>query len=208
MLEGIVSFFFCTFLINLKDFLSDNFNLKSSLFFILFSLLIFSKQFISLLVILTIVYLFISRRDKNVVPAFIVFLLDSLYKKFFTPSIDGFEYTQGLNFTKILSEILTFQNLAIENIVKILNQLFIDKPISLLLGIFLICNFFNFYKSKNIKIIDNLDFYIVIFNLFFIFTLFIVWWKDFGIESSFRYILNTLHLVFINIVLISDKLRE
>ena len=64
------------------------------------------------------------------------------------------------------------------------------------------------YKSKNVKIIDNIDFYIVIFNLIFIFTLFIVWWKDFGIQSSFRYILNTLHLVFINIVLMFDKLRE
>ena len=48
MLEGIVSFFFCTFLVNLKNFLSDKLNLKSSVFFTLFSLLIFSKQFISL----------------------------------------------------------------------------------------------------------------------------------------------------------------
>ena len=208
MLEGIVSFFFCTFLVNLKNFLSDKLNLKSSVFFTLFSLLIFSKQFISLLVVLILIYLFISRRDKNIIPAFFIFLLDNLYKKFFTPSVDGFEYTQGLNFSKILSEVLTLQNLAFENIVKIINQTLIDKPISLLLGIFLFINIFNMYKSKNVKIIDNIDFYIVIFNLTFIFTLFIVWWKDFGIQSSFRYILNTLHLVFINIVLMSDKLRE
>ena len=147
-------------------------------------------------------------RDKNIIPAFFIFLLDNLYKKFFTPSVDGFEYTQGLNFSKILSEVLTLQNLAFENIVKIINQTLIDKPISLLLGIFLFINIFNMYKSKNVKIIDNIDFYIVIFNLIFIFTLFIVWWKDFGIQSSFRYILNTLHLVFINIVLMFDKLRE
>ena len=208
MLEGIVSFFFCTFLVNLKNFLSDKLNLKSSVFFTLFSLLIFSKQFISLLVVLILIYLFISRRDKNIIPAFFIFLLDNLYKKLFTPSVDGFEYTQGLNFSKILSEVLTLQNLAFENIVKIINQTLIDKPISLLLGIFLFINIFNMYKSKNVKIIDNIDFYIVIFNLTFIFTLFIIWWKDFGIQSSFRYILNTLHLVFINIVLMSDKLRE
>ncbi len=208
MLEGIVSFFFCTFLVNLKNFLSDKLNLKSSVFFTLFSLLIFSKQFISLLVVLILIYLFISRRDKNIIPAFFIFLLDNLYKKFFTPSVDGFEYTQGLNFSKILSEVLTLQNLAFENIVKIINQTLIDKPISLLLVIFLFINIFNMYKSKNVKIIDNIDFYIVIFNLILIFTLFIVWWKDFGIQSSFRYILNTLHLVFINIVLMSDKLRE
>tara|TARA_Y100001936_G_C16088147_1_gene683514 strand:- start:3937 stop:5028 length:1092 start_codon:yes stop_codon:yes gene_type:complete len=208
MLEGIVSFFFCTFLVNLKNFLSDKLNVKSSMFFALFSLLIFSKQFISLLVILTLIYLFICRRDKNIILAFFIFLLDNLYKKFFTPSVDGFEYTQGLNFSKILSEVLTLQNLALENIVKIINQIFIDKPISLLLGIFLFINIFNMYKSKNIKIIDNIDFYIVIFNLFFIFTLFIVWWKDFGIQSSFRYVLNTLHLIFVNIVMISDRLRE
>ena len=208
MLEGIVSFFFCTFLVNLKNFLSDKLNVKSSMFFALFSLLIFSKQFISLLVILTLIYLFICRRDKNIILAFFIFLLDNLYKKFFTPSVDGFEYTQGLNFSKILSEVLTLQNLALENIVKIINQIFIDKPISLLLGIFLFINIFNMYKSKNIKIIDNIDFYIVIFNLFFIFTLFIVWWKDFGIQSSFRYALNTLHLIFVNIVMISDRLRE
>ncbi len=208
MLEGIVSLFFCTFLINLKSFLSDKFNIRSSIFFILFSLLIFSKQFISLLVILIFIYLFVTRRDRNVIPAFFLILLDGLYKKFFTPTIGGFEYTQGLNFTEILSNILNFQNLALDNINKIVSQLFIDKPISILLGIFLLLNIFNFYKTKNIKVIDNIDFYIVILNLFLIFILFTVWWKDFGIQSSFRYILNTLHIVFVNIVLICNSLRE
>jgi len=37
-------------------------------------------------------------------------------------------------------------------------------------------------------------------NTILIFLLYAVWWKDFGIQSSFRYIMNVFYLLFIGLI--------
>ena len=72
MLEGIVSFIFATFLLNLKQHTNQKFRPMSLIFFIFFSSLLFTKQFVSLLTIFLFVYIFLKYKNVNsmVIPIF------------------------------------------------------------------------------------------------------------------------------------------
>ena len=95
-------------------------------------------------------------------------------------------------------DILLLRDLELINIYKIINQFLIDKPVALLFVFFFVLNFYSLYKKdKNFN--SLIPFWLVVFNIFMVFVLYVAWWKDFGIQSSYRYILNTLHLVFISI---------
>jgi len=208
MLEGIVSLIFAIFLVNLNKHLNSNLNLSSVIFFASFSCLFFSKQFISTLTIVIFIYLLFVKRSRNVLITLPIYFLDMIYKRIYNPEIKSFEYLNGFNYSDFILDLFFLRDLELNNIKKIIEQFIIDKPMTLLFIIFFIFNLFNFIKFGKNNFSNSLFFMTILLNIFLVLILFIAWWKDFGIQSSYRYILNTLHLVLISIFYNIDSLEE
>jgi hypothetical protein len=201
MLEGIVSLFFASVLLNIKNLQVSNLNFKSSYFFMIFACLYLSKQFVSLLVVLILLFIFIKYKNLNVITGLSIISLDLFYKKLYTPSVNGFEYSQGLNYIDLFRDLFLLEDLEFSNVINILNQLFVDKPISLLLLVYFVLQINNYFRYDKHPTISNIIFFTILTNIISIFILYIAWWKNFGIQSSFRYILNTLHLIIIGLAM-------
>ena len=80
MLEGAVSFLFAALVINLKKHLTSKLNLKSVVYFSFFSCLFFTKQFISLISLFLIVYVFLRYKNVNAIIALVFYFADYIYK--------------------------------------------------------------------------------------------------------------------------------
>ena len=200
MLEGAVSFLFAALVINLKKHLTSKLNLKSVAYFSFFSCLFFTKQFISLISLFLIMYVFLRYKNVNVIIALVFYFADYVYKITYTPNVESFELLNGTSSIELLKNVIFFNNLEFSNIVKIISQLLIDRPVSYVIFLFFALNLFRIYRYKLDQTDLNLYFFIVVTNFILIFLLYAVWWKDFGIQSSFRYIMNVFYLLFIGLI--------
>ena len=144
---------------------------------------------------------------------FVLYFLHKLYNFIYVPDSDGFELLQGTTLRELLFDILTFDNLAFYNVNKVIQQLSLDKPFLYFLLIFMLYNLKRFLQklSDSDSALLDMIFLIVIINFVLVFLLYIVWWKDFGIQSSYRYILNLLltmyYSLLININLFKKKIK-
>ncbi len=178
--------------------LDSNINLRSLIFFSLFSCLLFSKEFISTLTIVVLIYLLLIKKNNNVLIAIPIYFINETYQTLFTPDAKDLPYLEGFKLKDFLLDIVLLRDLEVNNIIKIINQFVIDKPMSLLFVIFLILNMYSLQKNHK-NFISSMSFWLIVLNVFMVIILYIYWWKDYGIQSSYRYILNVLHLVFISI---------
>lgn len=210
MLEGLVSIFFVAYINNIKNYINSNLNLNSTIFYLCFSALFLSKQFVSFITFLLLIFVLIKYKNLNVLGGLIFLAIDFLYKKIYTPTVDSFEYLKGTSLFELALDLIKLRNLELGNIVKIINQLFLDKPFIYLLGlVFLSIIFklvFKLNMSKNFEF--NILSFVIILNFIFIFLLFIVWWKDFGIQSSYRYSLNMLLCKFLIVFYFFENLEN
>ena len=207
MLEGIVSFIFATFLLNLKQHTKRKLRPTSLIFFILFSSLLFTKQFVSLLTIFLFFYIFIKYKNVNTIVIPIFYSIDFFYKKYVILESGQFELIKGTSISELVTNLFLFRNLEISNISKIINQLLIDRPVSYLLLLFIILNLSRLTKNtKNEEL--NLIFTLVVINFVLIFALYVAWWQDFGIQSSFRYILNLFNLFYLSTIIHLDSTEK
>lgn len=207
MLEGIVSFIFATFLLNLKQHTNQKFRPMSLIFFIFFSSLLFTKQFVSLLTIFLFVYIFLKYKNVNSMVIPIFYSIDFFYKKYVILESGQFELIKGTSISELVTNLFLFRNLEISNISKIINQLLIDRPVSYLLLLFIILNVFRLTKNSKDEEL-NLIFTLVIINFVLIFVLYVAWWQDFGIQSSFRYILNLFNLFYLSTIIHLDSTEK
>ena len=213
MLEGLVSLIFSILVLNIKNHINIKPNLLSFFYFLSFSFLLFTKQFVSTIALLTLAYLLIRFKNKNVFVGFVLYFLHKLYNFIYVPASDGFELLQGTSLRELLFDILTFDNLAFYNVNKVIQQLSLDKPFLYFLLIFMLYNLKRFLQklSDSDSALLDMIFLIVIINFVLVFLLYIVWWKDFGIQSSYRYILNLLltmyYSLLININLFKKKIK-
>lgn len=207
MLEGIVSFIFATFLLNLKQHTNQKFRPMSLIFFIFFSSLLFTKQFVSLLTIFLFVYIFLKYKNVNSMVIPIFYSIDFFYKKYVIIESGQFELIKGTSISELVTNLFLFRNLEISNISKIINQLLIDRPVSYLLLLFIILNVFRLTKNSKDEEL-NLIFILVIINFVLIFVLYVAWWQDFGIQSSFRYILNLFNLFYLSTIIHLDSTEK
>jgi len=207
MLEGIVSFIFATFLLNLKQHTHQKFKPMSLIFFIFFSSLLFTKQFVSLLTIFLFVYIFLKYKNVNSMVIPIFYSIDFFYKKYVILESGQFELIKGTSISELVTNLFLFRNLEISNISKIINQLLIDRPVSYLLLLFIILNVFRLTKNSKDEEL-NLIFTLVIINFVLIFALYVAWWQDFGIQSSFRYILNLFNLFYLSTIIHLDSTEK
>ncbi len=197
MLEGIVSLFFAVYIYNSKNYLNNKINKKSFLFYLFFSLLLFSKEFISTIVFLYMLFIFIYKKNTNLLPAFLIFLLDKLYSSLYISSETLSAYIGGNSIFDLVINVLTFKNLDFSLITKIIEEVMKDRIVSIIYVVFFFSYFFKTKLNRDWFALSS--FCLIIINLLFIITLYISWWKNVEVQSSFRYILNTLHLIIISI---------
>ena len=94
MLEGLVSFLFATFVINISKAKLQKASVAENSFFILFlSLLIFSKQFIETIVLIVLLYIFLVIRDKvSTLPFLVIIFINQIYNRIYFNSLIDIEY--------------------------------------------------------------------------------------------------------------------
>ena len=199
MLEGIVSFFLGVYIYKYFDFLKKD-KIHSLFFFLCFGSLVLSKNFVSLIVlILVILSLIFIKKNKYVIFGVVPYLTYLFYMNIFTSEVETFAYTNEIDFKNLVQDLIFFRDLKIINILNKINQFLIDKPTSYIFILFLISSTFYFVKMNKRFDFVNLSFLLVFINYLLVNILYISYWQDIEYQSSYRYILNSFHLVFITL---------
>tara|TARA_B100000427_G_scaffold156500_1_gene129992 strand:+ start:1179 stop:2564 length:1386 start_codon:yes stop_codon:yes gene_type:complete len=168
---------------------SKNIDYRVITAFILLSQLYHSKFFINIIVFLIIFIIgYYKKQNIAVLLSLLTILLNELNYQFLLPNTSR---------SKLLSEIdfsILFNDINYENFVNIVAQFFTDKPLSYVVFIAFIL-FMNNLFTKNNGFSSNLTFFILFINFIFVVILYVFIWKDVEYESSYRYILNSFHLI-------------
>ena len=171
-------------------------NTKSfSLLMLMFGFLYYTRQFISTIVLVYLIYLLFNRKNVKIFIGFSPFLLKWLQSIFFPgTSIDPY-IKEGM-----------FENIYFNysNIIKTILQFAIDKPVTYLFIIFFALTIIYPQHDENLN-----DFYLVfLINLLFVFGLVVFLWNKPEVQSSYRYILNTFYLILYPLTKIFDSQFE
>ena len=119
--------------------------------------------------------------------------------------INSSHHLSQINIPLTLKELVTLKNLEFSNIFLIGKNIFVDKPLTMLLvGIIIL---YISYKFSNKVVPDQINIYIsiILFNIFCILTLYISAWKNMELESPIRFIWSFLHLKLTLICLLFDN---
>ena len=194
MSEGILNYIFAILLFNLFDEKRPE-HLKY--IYLFFGLLVFSKQFYISLVLINLVFLFIFKDSRKFVKyGFIAFLLKQIMYLSYFSNLEKDHHIRQIDIIDTILDLLLFRDLNPNNIFAILNNLFIDKPLTyLLLIIFVLI----FYLLLNRGFISKILYFLIgniISNFLLIFLLYISVWRNMELESPIRFILN-LFLIFL-----------
>lgn len=178
-----------------------NKNINSVCYFLSFGVMILSKNFISLLCLLLIIFSLLILKNKiNFIAGFIIYSFNLFYQSFYFSRLQNFAYTSEINFKSIFFDFIYLKNLNFTNILNIIKQFLIDTPTSYLVLLFLIVNFINLYRhGLNLKT-ENLIFGFVLLNYFFVNLLYISYWRNIEFESSYRYLISSFHLIFTSLI--------
>ena len=208
MSEGLVSLFTAVLIFYVFDNIERN-NFVDYLSIFLLGFLYFSKQFNSSIVLFSIIVL-IFYKEKKLLTAigFSGFLLKELLFVFVFPEISKEHHIRQIDLQDTFIDLLILRDLKFENILLILKNLWIDKPITILLLIFYMTFLLNSLILKKVNTSDMLLFLLVNLNLILIFSLYISAWQNMELESPIRYILNFFHLTLVCIFLNLKKIPK
>tara|TARA_B100001094_G_C18109495_1_gene760328 strand:+ start:46 stop:1440 length:1395 start_codon:yes stop_codon:yes gene_type:complete len=205
MLEGLASLFFGVYVYKSGDYMKTNLNFNSLVFYFFFSSVLFSKEFISTLTLVYLLYLLFIKKNQNVIVVFVIYSLERFYRKLYVPPENGASLLDGRSLTDLFFDLINLRNLDFNVLINILIEFTRDR-IALVIFIYFI--FVNLYsiKSKNGSI-ETVIFILILLNIVFIFIIYISWWNNIEVQSSYRYFLNCLHLIMISIALKAKSLN-
>ena len=72
-------------------------------------------------------------RNVNTVVAIVFYFANSIYKTMYTPNVGSFELLNGTSSIELLKDVIFLNNLEFSNIIAIISQLLIDRPVSYLM---------------------------------------------------------------------------
>ncbi len=205
MAEGLLSYVFFVILVSLGrkiEYASKD----TKYVFLLLGLLYMSKQFISLLALLIICSCLIYKSTRRY--AFYgmvgIILKELSYQFYFKYLIKNY-HLKEIDFVDTVFDLLLLRDLKLENLKIILENLYYDKPFSLVLAMFFTFMIAHFYKQK--LRYKEVNFYtlIILLNFIFIFTLYVSIWRNMELESPIRYMLNLLHITIFTQLKVIDK---
>jgi hypothetical protein len=190
MSEGIVSLFSAVVFYELF-----NSHKNIPLTFFVLGILYFTKQFLILIVVVLLLYFSFNKNlRKYVFIGFLgLFLKENLYM-FVFKDLNSSHHLSQIDISLTLKELITFTNLKLVNIKLIGENIYVDKPLTILL-ISLVILFIS-HTAINKKVSRQIMVYmfIIIFNLLCILSLYISAWKNMELESPIRFIWSFLHL--------------
>ncbi|MDC3103240.1 hypothetical protein OA408_00555 [Acidimicrobiaceae bacterium] len=208
MLEGLLNFLVATYFINLKNNLKVK-SVDSKLFFFFFGTLALTKQFISLsfLILLVVFLIFIKQRMVTLI-GLVPYFLDSIYKYIYLQNSNFVTYTSDLSYTDLILDFILIRDLEFTNVIKIIKNFYIDKPLSLLFMYFFLVLFYTILKLRNLDKYQTISVCFIILNILFVFLLYLSYWKNIEINSSYRYIVNIFYLVYVFIISSFDSFEK
>ncbi|MDA9620318.1 hypothetical protein N9S45_01140 [Candidatus Actinomarina sp.] len=188
MMENAASYFFGVLIYSMT--ISSS-SFEKYLSTLLVGIMYFSKQFLSALGILFLIYLFIQKRlnKKQLFLGLSPILISLSNALFLNIDITWSNYFRFFNGESSSEKKEIFN---IDNIINIINQFLIDKPVSYFLFIFLILFILNF-KSNYLQFRELI--YIIAINSSLVFVLYTTVWSDVEYGSSYRYLMNIFHLL-------------
>src|SRR5210317_1070707 len=140
MLDGLASLFFACFIYKSEDFMSKTFSIKSSIFFIFFSTLFFSKQFLSTLSLIYIIYLFLFKRNLNTTFGLAVFGISGLYSKIYAPMGNSSSLQDQRSVLDLFFDLIYLRDIELTVINDIFYEFAKDRIALLILLFFLMSN--------------------------------------------------------------------
>ena len=148
MLEGLVSFLFASFLMNLNNhFLKSNSYSKKIFFIVFFVSLTFSKQFIETLTwAILILILLLTKERLKLLYGLGLILLSQIYKRLFFGNSNSIEYFDG-SWTEVILNILSFRDAEWKNLRMIFLKLFEFKFITFAIIVVFLFHILNFRKK-------------------------------------------------------------
>jgi len=201
MSEGIVSLFSAIIIYEIFTIKRITFN-----HLILLGLLYFTKQFFSIICLLLVIYIAINQKSKK----FLVFgfsglvLKELLFKNVF-PGKSSSRHLSQIDILDLVGDIILFRDLKLNNILLILKNVFVDKPLTVILFGLIVIYFYKVFSKYHIKKSTNIFYSIISINIVFIFTLYVSAWQNMELESPVRYILSFLHLKLVSIATIVEN---
>ena len=208
MLEGLVSFFIAAYLVNFDRFKESNGSL-SNIYYLFFGTMALTKQFVSLTFLLfCFIGLVIYKNKANYLVALIPFVLKSFYQFIYFRETHYATYTNDLDYVDLIFDIILFRDLNLDNIFLIVKNFWIDKPTSLIFVYFFLFLIFNLFKTRNVNQIYLSKNLFIVSNIFFVFILYISYWQNIELESSYRYILNMFNLVYLGLISDLDSFEK
>ncbi len=208
MLEGIVSFFIAAYFINFNK--SKFYDKRlCNLYYLFFGTMALTKQFVSLTFLLfCLMGLTFYKNKVNFLFALVPFSLNSFYQFIYFRKSNYFTYTNDLNYIDFFLDIILFRDLNLSNILLIVKNFWIDKPTSIIFIYFFLFLLLNLSKpKKNIQeyLLKNI---FIVLNISFVFILYISYWQNIELQSSYRYILNMFYLVYLSLISDLDSFEK
>lgn len=210
MSEGIVSLFTTICLYYLLNSIQNNYESKYEVFFyVTIGMLYFTKQFNSSIVLIFIAVLYLLDRKKKIILfGFTGLILKELLHVFVFDNVSKDHHIRQIDYIDTIADIFLLRDLKLSNILLILRNLFIDKPLVVVIVVFYLSILLVLLQSFQNNIVNYSLFFLVNLNLVFIFGLYISVWQNMELDSPIRYILNLLHMALISSFLNLDKSKN
>lgn len=189
-------------------FKKNNLREYTILVFFIFGFMYFSKQFFSILTLISFILFLFNNQYKHYAP---FILIGAIVKQiqsitYLRESIQDYHISQ-IKVSQIFLEIFNYKDLKFNNLIIIMKNLAIDKPMLYFLSVCLIIVLTNTIK-QNLNLEAKFYLSLVSLNLFFIMILYVTVSKNSELESPIRFIYSFL-LFYINLFLISiDQLNQ
>ena len=172
-------------------------------------MLYFTKQFNSSIVLIFIAVLYLLDRKKKIILfGFTGLILKELLHVFVFDNVSKDHHIRQIDYIDTIADIFLLRDLKLSNILLILRNLFIDKPLVVVIVVFYLSILLVLLQSFQNNIVNYSLFFLVNLNLVFIFGLYISVWQNMELDSPIRYILNLLHMALISSFLNLDKSKN
>lgn len=206
--EGVTSYFFCVAFFTLISSLKSEYN--ENIPFIIFGSIYFTKQFVSVLVLLICLLIIFKKEQRIKAPfLFLPIIINEFNLLGVLKNSKRDAYASDFDFRDTLLDLMTNTNLELSNILIIFKNIFRDKPLTYILITFILLFFITFLYGFNKSFDNYLFFAIFCLNFLFILTLYVSAWRNMPeLESPVRYILNLFHTTIIYIFINTEKIEN
>lgn len=205
MIEGIVSFIFGVFILYFYENLKNK-DAVSLYYFFTFGVLFYTKEFASSIALLLLIFASIKNlKNKYVFSGYFLLFFNYFIEYFYQIQIKGVTYSNNLDYMSLAKDFVLLRNLNFNKISEIIDQFYIDKPISYVYVCFIILTILNFQKLKFPFLLTS---FVVFLNFTFVNLLYISYWQNIELDSSYRYINIVIYLVLVLLFKNIEKFKD